>query len=192
MRNDFPVLDVEEFTNATGTPEFHSVQTIELGELIIDGVFTWDKVDWKDSAYSEEQYKRVCKAFEQRFWLREISITPVGAWLARLEYKFNYEICPKYNPLYAQLEKYNPLQKGGAYKKERKIESEFPETLLSENQDYASRGYDYEMEEVRMDDSLTNLAVEYALQFKSIDAMILDELEKFMFSNLYTTNVNGL
>lgn len=192
MRNDFPIIDVKEFQNATGIPDFHSVQTIELGDLILDGIFTWERVNWKDSAYSEEQYKRICKAFEQRFWLREISITPVGAWMQRLEYKLNYEICPKYNPLYEQLEEYNPLQNGGRYLKERKIESEYPETLLSNNQDYASSGFDDELEEVKMDGSLTDNVKNYALNFRSVDAMILDELEKFMFSNLYTSNVNGL
>ena len=192
MRNDFPIIDVNEFQEATGVPDFHAVQTIQLGDLILDEIFTWERVDWKDSAYSEEQYKRICKAFEQRFWQREISITPVGAWLMRLEYKLNYEICPKYNPLYAQLEEYNPLQNGGEYKKERKIDSQFPETLLSNNQDYASSGYDYEHELSKMDGSLTDNAMNYALNFRSVDAMILDELEKLMCSNLYTSNVNGL
>ncbi|MBQ8427057.1 MAG: hypothetical protein IJX16_04795 [Clostridia bacterium] len=189
--NEFPIIDVEEFQHATGVSDFHSIQTIELGELIESGVFTWERVDWKKYAYSEEQYERFCKAFELRFWLREISITPVGAWLKRLHYKLCYELMPKYKPLYEQLEEYNPLQNGGGYKRERRIDSEYPETLLSQSQDYASDGYDFEETEIKLG-NLVEDVTKYALEFKTIDGMILSELENNLFSCLYTSNVNGL
>lgn len=184
-------LDVDFFKHNTGNAEFHSVQTIELGELIEHGIFTWERVGWRDSAFSQEQYDRLCKAFEERFYLREISITPVGAWMKRLHYELAYKLMPKYKPLYAQLDSgYDPLQMGGEYRKERKIESDFPETLLSGNQDYASKGYDFESESVGRG-QLTADYVDYIERFTAIDDAILDEIDKDLFSSLYTTNVNG-
>lgn len=191
---NFPVLDPEEFKRETGIPDFHSVQTIELGELILDGIFTWDRVDWKDAAYSNEQYNRLCAAFEDRYWLREISITPVGAWFKKLHYTLVYDLMPKYRPMYAQLESgnYDPLQNGGEYGKSRDITSDFPETLLNGSEEsYLSTGKDSEYEKIGRDGSLTENAMLYAEQFKAVDVMILDELE-ILFSCLYSSNLNGL
>ena len=134
-------LDPEVFKHDTGIPDFHAKQTIQLGDLIEDEIFTWERVNWKDAAYNESQYNRLCELFEAKFWLREISFTPIGLWMKRLRLELTYNLMPKYKPLYNQLEDgdYDPLQTGGEYRKERKIESDFPETLLSQNQDYASK-----------------------------------------------------
>ena len=194
MFSPIDVLDPQTFKHETGIPDYHSCQTIELGELIEGEIFTWARIDWINAAYSEEQYTRLCEAFEQRFWLREIGITPVGAWMKRLRYKLVYELMPKYKPLYAQLEEneYDPLQKGGKYGKRRDITSEFPETLLNGAEEtYASSGVDSEYEEVGREGSITENVALYNEQFKAIDVMILDELEK-LFTCLYSTNTNGL
>ena len=181
-----------EFLHDTGHSEFHSVQTIELGELIESGVFTWERVPWVNAAYSPEQYRRLCEAFELRFWAREIGITPVGLWFKRLTYKLVYDLMPKYRPLYAQVEAgdYDPLQSGGEYSKERRIDSDFPETLLSNNQDYASKGYDLERETIGRGNFADDYA-NYAEKVVAVDVMILDDIEKELFTSLYTTNVNG-
>lgn len=187
------VLDPNEFENDTGINEYHSVQTIELAELIEDGIFTWERIGWKPYAYSDAQYDRLCAAFEDRFYFREISITPVGAWFKQLRYALCYKLMPKYKPLYAQLETgdYDPLQTGGEYTKERKIESEFPETLISRtDEDYLSRGYDFEREMVGRGNFADDYA-NYIVKVSSIDDAILTEIEKDLFSCLYTTNVNG-
>ena len=186
-------IDPQEFLHSTTNPEFHSVLTIEVGELIESGVFTWERVNWRDAAYSEEQYNRLCSAFEARFWLDEIAITPVGAWLRMLRYELVYVLMPKYRPLYAQIETgdYDPLQTGGEYGKEIKIDSDFPETLLNGNheQDYASKGYALERETVGRG-NFTDDYVNYVEKFSSIDAMILDEIEQRLISPLWTTNIN--
>ena len=192
---DFPsridVIDPDEYEHDTGLPEFHSVMTISLGELIDCGVFTWERVDWKDAAYSPEQYARLCAAFEARYYYRDISIIPVKAWLKRLHYEIVYNLMPKYRPLYAQLDSgdFDPLQTGGEYRKERRIDSDFPETLLSGNQDYASSGYDFEREMIgrgNLADDLSN----YVDKVHGVDDMMIRELGK-LFSSLWTTNVNG-
>ena len=192
--NSFPVLNPDELYTATGIPDYHAVQTIQLGELMRDGVFTWERVPWREAAYSQEQYERLCSAFEDRYYFREIGITPVFAWFKRLRYRLVYELMPKYRPMYAQLDSgdYNPLQNGGEYGKRRDIESQFPETLLDgSNETYASSGKDEEHEVVKMDGPMSENYALYIEKFRSIDAMILDELET-MFSCLFTTNANGL
>ena len=172
-------------------PDYHATVTIQLGELVDGGVFDWEKVGWKQHAYSDAQYERVCESFMQRFWLEEISTLPVGQWLKLCSYAFR-NLSIKYNPLYAQLENgdFDPLQNGGEYAKERKINSKFPETLLTESQDYASDGFDYVRESVgrgNLADDISN----YADKVSSIDDMMLDEIEGMLFCCLYTTNVNG-
>ena len=184
-------IDYDELMHDVGEPKFHSVNTITLGELIENGVFKWETIWTPIHAYSPEQYTRICAAFETRFYYREISITPYKQWAKRLSYELVYNLMPKYIPMYKQLDEgYDPLQTGGEYRKERKIESDFPETLLSANQDYASRGYDFESESVGRG-NLTDDYMNYAENFMAIDAMIMDELESKMFSMLFTTNVNG-
>ena len=185
-------IDVRDFLTSTGKDRFKAVQTITLGELVESGIFTWNRINWRNEAYSAEQYTRLCEAFEARFYVDEIGITPVNVWMRKLSYKLRFELMPKYRPLYAQLESgdYDPLQDGGEYAKERRIDSDFPETLLSGNQDYASKGYDYERESVGRG-SLADSYAAYVEQFKAIDAMILDEIERDLFTCLYSTNVNG-
>ena len=190
--NNITPLDIDGFLHDVGEPEYHSIQTIELGELIDAGVFTWERIDWLDSAYDADQYGRVCEAFELRFWLREIGITPVGAWMKRLSYMLNFELMPKYKPLYESLaDGFDPLQSGGEYRKERRMESDFPETLLSgTTQDYLSSGYDFEREVIGRGNMVDDFA-NYVEKFKSIDVIILDEIERELFTSLYSTNVNG-
>lgn len=189
MRNP---LDPDVFKHDTGIPDFHAKQTIQLGDLIEDDIFTWERVNWKDAAYNDAQYNRLCELFEAKFWLRELSFTPIGLWMKRLKLELTYNIIPKYKPLYAQLEsgEYDPLQTGGEYRKERKIESDFPETLLSQNQDYASKGYDFAGESVGRGNMVDDY-LNYVQNFSSIDDMILQEIERKFFCSLYTTNVNG-
>ena len=193
MADFIPVINPDEWRHVTGQPETHSVQTLELGELIEDGIFTWERIGWREFAYSDTQYRRLCNAFEDRFYFREISITPVGAWFKRLRYELAYRLMPKYKPMYAQLEsgEFDPFQTGGEYSKERKVESEFPETLLSgTTQDYLSSGYDYERESIGRGNFADDFA-NYIEKVTSLDDTILNELDAKLFTNLYTTNVNG-
>ena len=184
-------INTDELMHDVGEPRFHDVHTITLGELINEGIFKWDAIWLPTHAYSPEQYTRLCEAFELRFYYREIGITPYKQWAKRLSYELVYQLMPKYKPLYAQIEAgYDPLQTGGEYRKERKIESDFPETLLSANQDYASKGYDFEGESVGRG-NFTDDYLNYAENFLAVDAMILKELESKMFSMLFTVNVNG-
>lgn len=180
---------VETFT---GREEWHDVYTIALGELVADGSFDWSRpeLDWSDAAYDDAQYKRVCDYFIQRFYWREISLLPLKKWFMMLRTKLVYELMPKYKPMYERLAQgFAPLGIEDEYYKGRRINSAYPETLLSGNSDYISDGTDFEEEKVREGETVERYTA-YMEQFKAIDTALLDELEEF-FTCMYTFAVNG-
>ena len=179
--------------NYTGVPRYNAVYTVTVGELIEAGVFSWDNpyVDWSEAAISNEQHKRVCDYFVSRFRYREISMLPVKKWMLMLRNKLAFELMPKYKPLYLRFEEgINPLAGENIYHKRREIESNYPETLLSENADYISHGQDEEYQTIRESDFVDALN-KYADAYKGIDEMMLDELEYEFFISLFTANVNA-
>lgn len=188
---DNVVIDVKEWDNYTGKAEFNAVYTIQLGELMQEGLIDWDGdfLNWKEAAYDDEQYTRVCKYFEMRFYYREISMEPFKVWANFVRRKLVYEIMPKYKPLYARVaEGVNPLADSNEYYKNRTIESAYPETLLSENADYITDGRDEEYQRIKEGSYLESMT-RYAAEFKGVDEMVLDELES-IFISMYSANIN--
>lgn len=188
---DDVMINVDEWDDYTGKPQFNAVYTIQLAELIYEGVFKWDRpeLDWSIAAYDAEQYARVCAYFIERFKYREISIEPFKVWANFLRRKLVYELMPKYKPLYKRIaEGVNPLAGSNEYYKNRTIESQYPETLLSENADYITDGKDEEYQRIKETDFVEANA-KYAEQYKGVDEMLLDELES-LFISMYTANMN--
>ena len=186
------MTDIMELDDYTGHDEWHAVYTIQLSELIKSGVFDWARpeLDWSEAAYSAEQYKRVCDYFIARFKWREISMLTILQWFDTLKYKLIYELSPKYNELYKVLEnEINILADSDEYYKERVIGSDYPETMLSGNSDYASSGTDKEGETVRLG-NIINATERFQLAWHGIDELMVDNLES-MFIGAYTLNVNG-
>lgn len=167
-------------------PEFHSVYTVQLGELIASEYFKWDMVPWSGI---EGQTERLQKAFVDRFFFREISMLPPREWLQRLFYKLEYELRPKYALLYKDFGEINAAQLEGEYLKSRDIRSTYPETELANAEEaYASEGKDYEEERIKTGDAaqiMQNLP-----KVNSLDGAFLDELEP-LFVGLMTTHING-
>lgn len=177
----------------TGQEELHAIYGITIHELIESGVFRWNRpeLDWKMAAYSDEQYKRVCDYFIERFRFRTPSITPLLQWMYALRRMFVYELMPKYKPLYEQLASgFAPLGENEYYK-ERHIFSEYPETLLSGNSDYISSGDDREYEKINIKNPSEDL-MSYAEKAKGIDEMMLDEIDALLFTHMYTSYTNAL
>lgn len=184
-------IDVDSWLEYTGTNVWNAVYTIQLGELIENGVFDWsrDILDWSSAAIDEEQYKRVCDYFIERFYWREISIEPFLEWATVLKRKLIYELMPKYKPLYERVaEGVNPFIDGNEYYKNRTIDSAYPETLLSSNADYITNGRDEEFQRIK-EGNQTDNTVNFVENYKGVDELVLDELET-MFICLYTANVN--
>ena len=190
----FPDFSSQDAVNEwTGRDRWNAVYTITLGELIDKGVFDWslDILDWSAAAYSAEQYKRVCTYFIERFRFREISIEPFYEWATMLHRKLVFELMPKYRNLYKYLDaEFDPAQISDRYRKRRAIGSDYPETMLSGNSDYASSGQDEESEEIERG-SLQNAYNAYVAGYQTIDEHLLDELES-MFIGLYTASIDGM
>ena len=173
-----------------GCPDWHSVYTIQLGELIDSGLIDFTSADWDFDAYDADQRSRLWDKFTARYRWYEIGIVPPLRWHDAVISKLN-EIMPKYKPIYRALEDgYNPLQEGSERRRERAVYSEYPQTALKpETQDYASTGNEVVSETIR-DGSIADKALEIRNRYSDVDALILDELE-YLFIPLTTANANG-
>lgn len=171
------------------TNERYDGVTITLGEWFEMGFYQpFTDESWRFDFYSESQYERFCHKFIDRFYDREVSIPTASIWKRAYLRKLN-EIMPKYKILYERIEEgVNPFQDGREHSKSRDIFSDFPETMLSGNSDYASTGNDREADMVR-EGSAADKAAQFAQSWKDVDAMILDELERTLFTSFIATTV---
>ena len=169
--------------------EYFSPVTISLGELVDAGFVKSDDPDWHWDAYDDAQYKRLNHMIEEHFWTRDIAIVPPGAWKREFLRTMN-EIMPKYKILYKALDDgADPIAVSDTYGKSRTIGSEYPDTMLQGNSDYATNGTDYEYETITRDTSATNF-MSIHRDFMSIDQMILEDIEP-LFSCLFSLSLNG-
>ncbi len=185
-------INVNEWDEYTGHSQWNAVYTIQLGELIANGLFSWEMelLNWQTAAYNDDQYSRVCAYFIERFRYREISIEPFKEWAYMLKRKLVYELMPKYKPLYERVaEGINPLSESNEYYKNRTINSAYPQTLLSGNSDYITDGRDEEFERIK-EGNYAESMVNYAQMYKGVDEMLLDDLES-MFICLYTADFDA-
>ena len=178
-----------DFYTLIDFPDYHSVYSIQLCELINGGWIDFDDESWNFDSYNTEQRNRLWDKFKKRFYWREIGITPPGQWKWELLRKLN-EIMPKYKPAYKALDEgQNIFQHYGEYGKSRNIYSDFPQTMLGDNEDYASNGTDRQHEEIYLGDWMEQTQ-KLQKQYDDIDVLILEELET-MFNCMFTVNVNG-
>lgn len=170
--------------------QYHDTISVTLGELIEGKFFDWanEMFNWSDYAYSPEQYNRVCNAFIDRYYFREIAIIPPYRWAKKLMYKIKYELCPKYNRAYKAMDGADILQISDKYGKSRDINSTYPETLLSGNSDYLESGSDHEHEDIELG-NVMDIVPDYVQNWRDLDAAFLDELDT-MFTCLITVNIN--
>lgn len=172
-------------------PDFHAVETIQICELAECGWFNLANESWDfGPKYSVEQHEKLCKTITEHFWWREICTVPPGIWKQMFIARMN-EIMPKYMPIYAMLDSssdyYQPLGQEGDYFKSRNIYSDFPQTQLAGNQDYASTGNDTESQRIKEMD-LLELA-ERVKNYDDVNRAICNEIND-LFSCLHTVNLN--
>ena len=169
-------------------PDYHAVYTVQLCELINANLIDFSLSEWDFDYYDEEQRNRLWKKFENRYYFREIGVLPYKRWKMEIIRKLN-EIMPKYKPAYKALDDgQNILQTYGEYGKSRNVYSDFPQTLLGGNQDYASNATDRQHEEIYTGNWVDQIAK--LKTYDDIDVMILNELETFFYS-MFTSNLNG-
>lgn len=169
-------------------PEFHSVSNLCLGELYRDGWFDLTEQSWDFPKFNEEQHARLCKKILNHYYMRDIGILPLGAWKREFLRKLD-EIMPKYIVLYRKLaQSPDSLNSADEYYKSRNVFSDFPQTRLSGNEDYASSGTDHQYERIR-DGTVFDFA-ERIKSYDDVDLLIVNELEP-LFSCLLTLNINA-
>ena len=186
MATDIPPFDERDDCSRD---DWHAVFTVQLGELITDGVIDFSTPEWDFDSFNDEQRNRLYQKIEARFFWREIGVLPVLRWRMELLRKLN-EIMPKYKYLYQAIEDgVSPFQIEDEFGKSRQIFSDFPETMLGDNQDYASNGNDREFETIRNGNYL-DVAENLDKRYNDVDVMILNQLES-CFSCLITVNMNA-
>lgn len=171
-----------------GGHEYHDVTTVQLGELMEAGWFDLsDKETWHWPLYTEEQDDILRDKIVNHYWSREIGIVPAGLWKRQFLAKMN-EIMPQYILMYAALsEDGNIPGHEGEWYKSRNIFSDFPQTQLGGNSDFASTGNDTEYERIKRADILSTL--ERLKSYRDVDRQILDDLNE-LFSCLGSVTVN--
>ena len=168
--------------------EFHSVVTISLGELLREGVITWEMPEMRWRYFDEEQLSRVTQAIEDRYFDREIGILPVRAWMRRFVGRMN-EKMDILRPAYERVKSANLMQVSDDFFKGRSVGSAFPATQLKPTtQDYASDASDSETERVIEGNYFqqSQLLKEYI----GLDQQLVDYLDP-LFSSLFTVNSNA-
>ena len=184
------MVDIEAAYAATeeNDAQYYSVNSVTLGELYEDGLIDWEDDSWSFPKYSDAQHAQLCRKITNRFYDRDIGVLPVLSWKREFLRKLD-EIMPKYIPLYKKLdERQDSLNATDEYYKSRNIVSDFPQTQLSGNEDYASMGTDHEYERLH-DGTVIDMAGRLR-EYDDVDVMILNELES-MFSCLMTVSMNN-
>ena len=205
---EIPNLRMDEFEEPELYHDWHSLVGIQVCELYDAGFFDNNDGSWDWPIYTEEQDKRLREKIWDYYFYREISITPPGLWKRKFVTHMRIRM-PSYLMMYKIVDDAQDelLQdKGGTHEtgkvdntyKGRSIYSDFPETLLSANSDYASNGTDSEDERV-IDRDITKAKQEaYTKRLEqldtgiaNVDELIIKNIEPY-FSCLFTTKVNGI
>lgn len=182
-----PILEHPDYDDVIES-EFHDVVTFALGELYKDGWFDLTDPSWRFPKYSDEQHERLCGKILDHYYMRNIGVLPLAAWKREFLRKLN-EIMPKYIILYKKVdERPDSFNATDEYYKSRNVFSDFPQTQLSGNEDYASNGTDHQYERIH-DGTILDLS-ERLKMYDDIDLQIVDELEP-LFSCLLTVNINA-
>ena len=168
--------------------DFHAVVTISLGELLHEGVIVWDEPEMLWDYYNKEQFWRVTKAVEERYWDRELGVLPIASWKRRYVGRMN-ELMRKLRLAYAKLDGANLMQTSDAFSKNRSVGSAFPATQLKPStQDYASDAADFEGETVTEGNYIEQAKLLDA--YDDLDKQLVDYLDP-LFSSLFTVNSNA-
>lgn len=169
--------------------DWHATFTIKLGQEIEEGLINFSDSSWDFDSFDEEQRNRFWEKFKNRFYWRERGIRNFKHWKWEVLRKLN-EVMPKYKLLYQAIADGNDriMAVYNEYGKSRNIYSEFPQTLLSNNQDYASSGVDREHENIYDGDYLER--VEKFKTYDDVDVMLLNEFNTF-FSSMESMSING-
>lgn len=167
---------------ATGSQDwrdYHALYTIVFGELIDSG-FDWGRNDWP--CYNETIRTRLVGLIEDMYRFREICEAPPAKFKHFITRRLKL-IMPKYNKMYELLEnnRFDVLETGQHYNKDRDVYSEYPQSQLSGSADYASNANDKEGKG-KTTGNVIEMMNYYAEQYQSIDQRVVKELEVCFYS----------
>jgi hypothetical protein len=154
--------------------DWHALVTIQFGELIESG-FDWGKNDYfKNSAFTEANRTRLNQKIEDRFYFREICSTP-AQFKFFLRRRLN-EILPKYNELYKLIDSgdFKVLRQMTKNEKFRNVFSEYPQTQLNGDANYATNATDNASGSTT-DGSPIEMILNYHQYYDDVDVMILND-----------------
>jgi hypothetical protein len=180
---------IETFEEPESWPDYHATFTIQLCELVDGGIVDFHKEPFALHKYSAAQFERVIGLLQEHYYYREISCLPVRRWMREFNRKWN-EIAPKYDALYKALDDgVSPLSAMDEWEKGRDIFSDFPQTMLSDNEDYASHGTDFEHEKLAIGDFM-GTADRLQRAYDTVDTRIIKDMGS-LFVHLVSANFNG-
>lgn len=169
--------------------EYHDPDSVQVGELVEAGWLDLSDTErWPWPKYDDEQDARIRRKIVNRYWNRGLGILPPGLW-RRQFLEVMEEIMPRYVLMYSALSNAD-LRPGmeSEWYKGRNIFSDFPQTQLSGNSDYASTGNDTEWERIRQLDVLETL--QRLRDYRDVDVMVLDDIEG-LFSCIASVSLNA-
>lgn len=181
---------IEKFELYESSPEYHANFSITYGELLSEGLIDWDSEEWQWNAYDDEQRTRITTEMNRKFYYYEINAFPFRRW------KMNFlqaleETQRKFNFWYKSKDELNPVYTANKWYKDRTVNSDFPQTYLSNsNSDYVSSGTDSEREEIEISDAINK--VKQMKDFTDVDTAFLQEIESRCFTCLDTVKFNAI
>ena len=89
-----PIIEHPDY-DSVYEPEFHSVNTLALGQLYRDGWFDLTDPSWDFPKFNNEQHERLCGKILDHYYMREIGVLPLAQWKREFLRKLN-EIMPKW------------------------------------------------------------------------------------------------
>ena len=175
--------NIKYYEDIKNVNDWHDTYSLQLGELIDDGLIDFNLPEWDFDSFNDEQRNRFYKKLTERYYTFELGFTPYKLWKIELLRTIN-ETMPKLKPLYQmQADDITPFSSGTEYGKERGVFSDFPQTRLSsQNQDYASNANDKEYF-ISKTGSILDTWELYQDMYKDPDVVLLDAV-KTCFSGL--------
>ena len=190
MSETFRKIDALQQTFHEPRPwkDFHAVVTIQFGELL-ESNWDWGKNEWYASnpEFPVEIRERLNALIEERYYFREICAVPPLKFKKFLIRKLN-AIMPKYWELYTlrAAGELNLLRGSTVRHKSRKVFSEYPQSQISGESDYATNAGD-DQGITTVDGPVLDRIIKFSAEWVDIDTQIVDALEPCFLALLTTS-----
>lgn len=150
---------------------------------LVERSFNWGQLEWT----CEDTVMRVLvnNMISEHFYYRGLSLVPPARWRRRFISRMN-EIMPKYITMLNQIDDINDriFRTGTELTKGKRLDSKYPENIVSNDFDYLSDGNAYD-EYKEMEGDILDKYIKYIDQFNTVWTALFHDLE-----NLFTHNID--